>query len=423
MRALMLFSLAFIMHISGFSQTGNSFKKADKKFIPSLLKSYPQFFKGVLQHPSQNEIQILYTQINRDKNNIPHFRSYSYRIDPEWYFYPASTVKLPISIFALEKINSLNIPGLTRQSIMITDSSYAGQTQVLKDPTSARGFPSIEHYIKKILLVSDNDAYNRLYEFIGREEINTRMNKNGLTESRILNRLAIGDTGESARNTNRIRFYDGNKLVFTKPLLYDKNDYPLPLKNLIRGKAYMDANEKLVNEPYSFADKNVFTLADQQEVIKKLLFPEAYPEGERFNLKADDYNLLYKYMSMYPPESDYPKYDPNEFWATHSKFLFFGADKSTVPNAAIRIFNKYGDSYGYVIDNAYIVDFEKGVEFLLTAVVQSNEDGIYNDGKYEYETVCYPFLKNLGQVIYEYELKRKKRYLPDLKKFKFSYIH
>jgi hypothetical protein len=94
--------------------------------------------------------------------------------------------------------------------------------------------------------------------------------------------------------------------------------------------------------------------------------------------------------------------------------LFYGREKNIEPNPKIRIFNKYGDSYGYVIDNSYFVDFGNKVEFLLTAVVQSNEDGIYNDNKYEYERICYPFLKKLGQVIYEQELKRKKKHLPRL---------
>ncbi|RZJ64044.1 MAG: hypothetical protein EOO47_27440, partial [Flavobacterium sp.] len=87
----------------------------------------------------------------------------------------------------------------------------------------------------------------------------------------------------------------------------------------------------------------------------------------------------------------------------------------------IRIFNKYGDSYGFIIDNAYFVDFKNNIEFFLTAVVQSNEDGIYNDGKYEYETVCYPFMKNIGKEIYEFELNRKKVNTPDLSKMKMDY--
>ncbi|HXI00752.1 MAG TPA: serine hydrolase [Sphingobacteriaceae bacterium] len=393
----------------------------NKHFLGKLMKANPKLFGNVLNHPSKNEIQILYTQIDRDKDNVPRFRSYSYRVDPSWYFYPASTVKLPTAIFALEKINTLNIPGLSRQSTMVTDSAFKGQSKVLKDRTSASGLPSIEHYIKKILLVSDNDAYNRLYEFIGREETHQKLKQNGLTESRFLNRLAIGDGGEGAKHTNPVKFYNGNELVYTKPALYDPNEYPLELTNLIRGKGYMDAKDKIINEPYSFADKNVFTIADQQEIMKKLIFPEAYPKAQQFNLTADDYSLMYKYMSMYPTESDYPKYNPDNFWALYSKFNYYGREKASTPDPDIRIFNKYGDSYGYVIDNSYIVDFKNGVEFLLTAVVQSNEDGIYNDGKYEYETVCYPFLKNLGRVIYQHELKRKKKNLPDLQKFKFSY--
>ncbi|MNM98582.1 hypothetical protein D3C81_1111160 [compost metagenome] len=124
-------------------------------------------------------------------------------------------------------------------------------------------------------------------------------------------------------------------------------------------------------------------------------------------------------MSRYPFESDFPKYDTTEFWPTYSKLLFYGREKSAELNPNIRIFNKYGDSYGYNIDNAYIVDFEHGVEFLLAVVVQSNENGIYNDGIYEYETVTYPFLKNIGQLIYQEELKRTKKIKPDLSKFDF----
>lgn len=422
MRIVLLISLIFHLCIYDvYAQEGNSSKKMNNQLLTDLLKSNPELFGDILKHPTNNEVQILYTQIDRDKKNVPHFRSYSFNLDPTRYFYPASTVKLPAAIFALEKINSLNIPGLNRKSTMLIDSAYKGQTKVLTDPSSPNKLPSIEHYIKKILLVSDNDAFNRLFEFLGREELNAKLKNNGLIESRILNRLAIGDGGESAKHTNPIKFYDGNKLVYAQSEQYDPNEYPLELYNLIRGNGYMDANDKLVNEPYSFADKNVFSIADQQELMKKLLFPEVYPRQERFNLKPDDYELIYKYMSMYPTESEYPKYNSNEFWTLYSKFNFYGRERHVTPSPDIRIFNKYGDSYGYVIDNSYIVDFKNNVEFLLTAVVQSNEDGIYNDSKYEYTTVCYPFLKNLGQVLHQYEINRKRKQLPDLKKFKFSY--
>jgi hypothetical protein len=398
-----------------------SAQQPDTIFLKNLLESNRELFNHILDHPTHNEVQILYTQINRDKNNVPHFTSYSYRLNANHYFYPASTVKLPTAIFALERLNELNIPGLTMKSVMITDSSYAGETKMTKDSLSTNGLPSIEQYIKEILLVSDNYAYNRLYEFVGREEINKKLKKYGLNNTRIINRLAIGDGGESAKHTNAIDFYKGGKLIYHQTAKYDSNDYPMHLDNMFQGKGYIDRNNKLVMQPFDFSNNNVYTIVDQQSVLKRLLFPEAYPENERFNLTKDQYKLIYHYMSMFPTESKHPTYSAPEYFPAYCKWLFYGGDSTAITEPHIRIFDKIGDSYGYDVDNAYIVDFKNNVEFMITSVVQSNEDDIYNDNIYEYKTVCLPFMKNLGRVIYQYELQRPKKHLPDLKKFKFHY--
>ncbi len=407
--------LLLILHLQTMAQ------QTDTVFLKKLMQSKPELFNGILNHPTTNEIQIMYTQVDRDKNNKPHFTTFSYNLDAQRYFYPASTVKLASVIFALEKINELKNKGLHANLTMITDSSFKGQTRVTKDESAANGKPSIIHYAKKILLTSDNDAFNRLFEFIGRAEINAKLKKYGLTESRILNRLAIGDGGESSRNTNPIDFYKGDQLIYHQPAQYDDKNYDLELTNLTVGKGYMDSKDNLVMEPYSFANKNVFTIADQQSLMKRLMMPEAFTKKERFNLTSDDYKLIYTYMSKLPTESDYPKYDEKEFWPTYAKMLYYGREKNVAIDPSIRIFNKYGDSYGFIIDNSYFVDFKNNIEFFLTAVVQSNEDGIYNDNKYEYQTICFPFMKNLGKSIYEVELTRKKKQIPDLSKFKMEY--
>lgn len=396
-------------------------QQTDSIFLKQLLQSKPELFANVLNHPHNHEVQIMYTQVNRDKHNKPTFKSFGYNIDAEHYFYPASTVKLAAVVFALEKVNALKEKGLNTHLTMITDSNFNGQTKVLTDETAENGKPSIAHYIKKILLTSDNDAFNRLFEFIGRAEINAKLKKYGLTDSRILNRLAIGDGGENSRHTNPIRFYDGNQLIYQQEAQYDSKDYPLTLNRLLVGKGYINNNDQLVNEPFNFSGKNVFTIANQQELMKRLMTPEAYPKKDRFNLTEEDYKLIYTYMSMFPTESDFPKYDAKDFWTTYAKMLFYGRDKNAVIDSNLRIFNKYGDSYGYIIDNAYFVDFKNNIEFFLTAVVQGNEDEIYNDDKYDYETICYPFMKNLGKAIYEFELNREKQNTPNLSKFNMSY--
>jgi len=74
-----------------------------------------------------------------------------------------------------------------------------------------------------------------------------------------------------------------------------------------------------------------------------------------------------------------------------------------------------------LVDAAYFADFGNNIEFLLSAVIYCNSDGIFNDDNYDYDKVGLPFLKNLGRVIYEYELNRKRKKNPDLRAFQFTY--
>lgn len=173
--------------------------------------------------------------------------------------------------------------------------------------------------------------------------------------------------------------------------------------------------------PFDFSDKNNYPLPDQQMVLRRLLFPKALPKEQRFNLTNAQYRFIYRYMSMYPTESDRPAYHRPAYFPAYCKFLYYGGDSTAAINPDIRIFNKVGDSYGYDIDNAYIINFKTGTEFLLSAVVQSNQDGIYNDDKYEYTTVCLPFLKNLARVLMQYEQSRVKIHPTKFKRYQFKY--
>ncbi len=385
--------------------------------IENILKQNLALFGEVIKHPQQNEIQIIYTQIDRDADQKVHFNTYTYRLNDRHYFYPASTIKLPTAIFALEKLNELHISGLNKETPLNIGADFDKQTSVTKDTSSENGLPSIANYIKKILLVSDNDAFNRIYEFTDRATINQKLKYYGLNHSRIVNRLAVGDKGETARHTNPISFLDPNgKVFYTKASAYDSKDYPLKLQNLIRGKGYLNTNDSLINAPFDFTGMNAFQLSDQHELMKRLFFPEHYPEKKRFNLSNDDYDFLYRYMSKYPTESEHPNYSLPEYHPSYCKFLFYGADRTKAISPNIRIFNKVGDSYGYTIDNMYFIDDENKVEFILSAVIQSNKNEIYNDNTYEYDTVCLPFMRNLGEKIYELELERTKKYSPDFKK-------
>jgi hypothetical protein len=124
-------------------------------------------------------------------------------------------------------------------------------------------------------------------------------------------------------------------------------------------------------------------------------------------------------MSMMPRESKYSQYD-SSYSDAYVKFLLFGA-KGSIGDSPIRIFNKVGEAYGFLTDAAYIIDFKSGIEFMLSASIYCNSDEVFNDDRYDYDTIGFPFMKNLGLVIYQYELKRKRKNIPDLSAFKFNY--
>jgi hypothetical protein len=58
---------------------------------------------------------------------------------------------------------------------------------------------------------------------------------------------------------------------------------------------------------------------------------------------------------------------------------------------------------------------------MLTAVMYCNEDQVFNDDKYDYDSVGLPFYANLGKLIYEHETTRPRQHKPNLSKFKLKY--
>ncbi|MFC1683345.1 serine hydrolase [Candidatus Zixiibacteriota bacterium] len=386
--------------------------------IDQLLGSRPDLFGPVLENLDKHEVQILYTQIDRDAGNKPRFRTHSYRLAPGAYFYPASSIKLPAAVLALEKLNRLDVAGLDKNTSLRIDSAYTAQTAVVEDSNSPTGLPTIAHYVHKLFVVSDNDAFNRLYEFVGQQHLNETLWNKDYRDIRITHRLAIARTSDQNRNTNPFTFFDGDRIIYRQPLAYNPTQYSAP-EPVLRGKGYISGGQ-LYQEPKDFTRSNYVSLEVLQGILQAVLFPDAVPEKRRFQLTGDDCDLLYRAMSMRPRESRHPDYDPGEYYDGWAKFLMFGDKKDPMPDN-IRIFSKSGLAYGTLTDNAYIVDFENKVEFLLTAMVYVNENQIFNDGVYEYDDIGLPFLANLGRVIYQYELERERENEPDLSRFVVEY--
>ena len=381
--------------------------------IDSLLRANP-VCAPVLADAERHELQVLYTQIDRGAGNRPRFTRHRYRVDPAAYFYPASAIKLAGALLALEKLNRL---GLSRDEAVRIDSAYSRQTPALEDSTAPGGRPTIAHYIRKLFAVSDNDAYNRLYEFVGQQHMNEGLWEKGYEDLRLTHRLAVARSAAENRRTNPFTIYRGDEVLYRQPMLVNPHTWRAPAP-IPKGKGHIRGGE-LVEAPKDFAGSNYMSVEVLQDLLLAALFPETLPAHRRFGLRAEDYTFLHRAMSMLPRECPHPTYDPETYYDSYVKFFLFGDSKERMP-ANVRIFNKVGLAYGYLVDNAYVVDLEANVEFLLTAVLLVNDNGIFNDGVYEYDEVGFPFLAELGRVIYEYELQRERPHAPDLSQWRLD---
>lgn len=387
------------------------------RFIDSLLRAHPALFGKILESIDKYEVQIVYTKIDRDKRNYPSLQHYTYRLGKD-YFYSASLVKLPASALALEKLNKIGKEGLSRNSVMFTDSTGECRMPVRKDMTAESGLPSVAHYIKRMLLVSDNFSYNRIYEFLGQEYINARLSELGYTSSRIVHSFDGGCN--DGKHTPPVSFYgNGDTLLYGQPAQLNDKVYPHPRGTVKKGKAHLDSRDRFVRRPKDYTRMNYIPLFDIHSMVIAVMMPEAIEKEKRFNLSKDDYVFLRRYMGMLPRESDFPGYDPKKYQDSHKKYLLYGNYHGTIGTDSIRIFNIVGQSYGDLSDCAYIADYRNNVEFFLSAVIYVNSDGVINDGKYEYQSIGLPFLTNLGKVFLEYERQRSRPNMPDLSEYKY----
>lgn len=387
-------------------------------FLEQLLDQHPSYFADIVKNHDSLGVQIIYTQINRESNNNPILNNYYYNVNAANYFYPASTVKLPVALLALQRLNELKVGGLDRNTTMITDSAWEGETIMLNDPTSRDGRPTVGQYVKNIFLTSDNNAFNRLYEFLGQDYINKHLYAMGYKDAQIRHRLDVYGSDEQNSHTNPVRFLDGgNRVLLDQPMQVGMMGWQPRADSL--GKAWYKGST-LVQGPMDFSKKNRLSLPDLHNLLRSIVLPNTVSPSERFNISADDYRFVYRCMSALPSETRFPAYDSADVWDAYVKFLLLGGQKGAVPKN-IRIFNKVGEAYGFLIDVAYVVDLDKKVEFMLSAVINCATEGVLNNDQYDYAGVGLPFMKHLGEIIYQYELQRHRDNIPDLSAFRLTY--
>ena len=355
-----LFYILIFLIVSCYS-SGNS------EFTRKFIEKNSDVFKILRNNKTQIKLSII------DKNK--RFNEYEYNVDANQYFYPASTVKLPIALFALEKLNE--------HEYLSIDTPFMLEDDTLKT--------TMRRELEKIFVLSDNQANNRLFEFLGQDYINQKFISKGMNESRIFHRLST--TNSSNLNGKRVDFF----LIDSIISFQNKNIAPgkLNLKGVKKGVGYIDQTGNLIKKPLDFSEKNFISINDLHKMTKILFFPDKFEKFSRFNLTRKQKDLLFKYMSGYPKDFGYKEKEYPYFF---NKFFIYGDNELAFTNS-FKIYNKVGLAYGQLTDMAYIINDD--ISIILTATIDVNTNKIYNDDNYDYDLIGFPFLAQLSRGIFK----------------------
>jgi len=414
-------ALLFLFFMPAYSQNKPQ-TPVPSRLIEELLFLEMHKYHWVLSDYKKYNVQIIYTQIFRDSlQPVPRLEHHSFNLPEDAYIYPASTVKLPVIAQSFEKVNTINLSGLSKYSRMGTIAGKYCYEAVAGNIPSDKNPPSIAKYAEQMLLVSDNQAYNRLYEFLGQAYLHQKLAQKGYEKIRIIKRFFSSCASDlQNRFTNAVAFYDEQcRQIYYQPEAYQEKFLPPPVSSIKLGKYHLDDAKRFYNAPMEMSQGNYLSLRDLHQILISLVLPEAVPEEKRFQLSEDDLRFLRRAMGAYPREGIYSKYLPQAgYFDAYKKYLFYGREPQATILPHLRIFNIVGLAYGFTTDAAYIVDFENNVEFLLSVSIYTNANETLNDNVYEYP-FAFQFMKNIGRSIYHYERSLLKKYKKNLRDLDF----
>ncbi len=365
--------------------------------LAALLAGDPALAE-LLRSASEHRLQILLGWIEERDGERPVLRSAGFRAGAE-YFYPASSIKLFAAIAALERLEELRVEtglDLTVDTPLVYHPLFQGET--LEDADTSHldgGTITLGHEIRKLFLVSDNEAFNKLFEFVGPDGVARSLERAGLGRARIVHRLAEARSAQENLRSPRIELNSSDFRFELPERVAAPQPPPPPVAGLAVGSAYLAGAEKL-DGPMDFSAKNRIALADLQRGLCKLARPDVdCGPGGSFELTLPHRDLLLETMSRYPRASTDPVLDPVEYPDPWGKFLLPGLER-VVSRARFRIYNKVGSAYGFSTENSWVLDPGTGRSFFLAATIYTNRDGVLNDDEYEYATEALPFFERLG---------------------------
>ncbi len=357
----------------------------DDALVRQILARGGKALAGVLAAPEKHRFQALYGVV---RNGALERRGY--RADVE-YFFPASSMKMPITLATYERLAALRAGGraaLTRDATLrIHPATGGGEPYVT----------TLARETWRALIVSDNLSANRLLSFVGHREAHETLWGLGLASTRIRAGFATGGDIDPAEVSPKI---DVTLAGASDELPARRSDLALPPNDAVNmgiGDAAI-VDGRRVEGPLSFADKNAIRLRELQDTLVRIMRPELLPSNAAAGRTTkDDVAYVRRALGTLPSESSLAGYDRNVV-QDYRLIPFLRGIERVKARGKFEIYSKVGQAYGFLIGNAYVVDKETGRSFFLIASVFANPDGVMNDDNYGYDDISFPALADVAEV-------------------------
>jgi len=372
--------------------------------LAPLLHDRPDRFAPMLIAPEKFRVQVLVAEIVTNRLGRAALKRFGYRVDAE-YFYPASAIKLCAAVAGLQTIEQLQVRApdsdLLDAPLEIAPLFPGDLAQTNDVSNLAGGHITVAQELRKLALVSDNEAFNRLYDLVGHEALSANMHELGLRSVVINHRLSESRTIPDMRASAAVTFRGPNGEPIDVPARTSRLILTNYAKGLQVGSGYLKGDE-LISRPMDFTGRNGISLVDLQNLLVKVARPDIDLGTPGLRLSAAHRERLLEAMTEYPRESANPIFPADRYPDNYGKFLLPGIRRVfpvTRPGERVEITGKIGRAYGFSVENAYVHNPKNGRTVFLTAVLYTNADGVLNDDQYEYEAVADPFFADLGELI------------------------
>jgi hypothetical protein len=356
----------------------------------------PTALRDLIDDP-EYRIQIIWSRIARDPKDPRariRIRSHAHGLTPRRWFSPASVVKLPMALLMAERLSAHDLDSDAQVRLSAPPQTGEWPDDEALVERFARG-------CNRTFAVSENVPYNRWYDYLGVDAVHARLVQLGYRDTRLIARLGSPDRIANRRSPGGVLLgADGREMERTEAATATERRFPFG--RAMDGRGWMNADGSVTQGPRDFAYSNFMPLSDSLGMLRAFVLPETVPAKRRWRIAEPLRGQLLQMLAMRPRDSDDPRYNEAEYPDGYARWFLVGDGKERYPEG-VRVFGKTGMAYGHLSEVAYVQENESGAEYMLAAAIHVNRDGVYNDDRYEYETIGLPFLAALGRAVLDVE--------------------